>query len=89
MSVDEWDDDDILAAVASLRAGDASHRHTERLRHQCHVLLQSQSEPEKSAVMMNGTAFQRVIGPALAGAWCLAYLMEIVRRTVAIYLGAQ
>jgi hypothetical protein len=39
--------------------------------------------------MTNRTAFQRIIGPALGGAWCLAYLVEILRRAAAVYLGTQ
>jgi hypothetical protein len=46
-----------------------------------------QPGPDSSAVMSKGTAFQRVIAPALGGAWCLAYLVEIVRRVVAVYSG--
>jgi hypothetical protein len=34
--------------------------------------------------MVDG-AFRRDIVPALGGAWCLAYLVEIVRCTAAIY----
>jgi hypothetical protein len=35
--------------------------------------------------MVNGTPFRRIIGPVLVGAWCLAYLVEIIRRAAAIY----
>jgi hypothetical protein len=35
--------------------------------------------------MANGTLFRRVIGPALGGAWCLAYLVEIIRCAAAIH----
>ena len=35
--------------------------------------------------MVHGAPFRRVIVPALGGAWCLAYLVEILRRTAAIY----
>ena len=39
--------------------------------------------------MRNGTAFRRIIAPALGGAWCLAYLVEIVRRAAAVYFGTE
>jgi len=45
--------------------------------------------PKASAAMVNGTAFRRIVGPALAGAWCLAYLVEIARRAAAVYFGTQ
>jgi hypothetical protein len=75
-------DDDILAAVASLRTPDVSERRARRLRRRCHARLQARPEPNKSAA-----AFQRIIGPALGGAWCLAYLVEIIRRAAAVYVG--
>jgi hypothetical protein len=80
--------DDILSAVASLRTPDVSQRRARRLRRRCHALLQARPGPKESAAvvkMMDGRAFQRVIGPALGGAWCLAYLVEIVRRAAAVY----
>jgi hypothetical protein len=83
---DDGQNDDILAAVASLRTRDVSPRHARRLRGRCHALLQSEPGPKMSAVMLIGTAFQRVIGPALGAAWCLAYLFEILRRAAAVFL---
>ncbi len=89
MTVDRDDGpgDDVLAGVAGLRACDVSERRSRQLRRRCHAVLQPQSEPERSAARTIGTAFQRIIGPALGGAWCLAYLVEIVRRAVAGYPG--
>ena len=90
MTTDQADghDDDILAAVASLRTPDVSQRRARDLRRRCHAGLQGQPWPARSAAIMNGTAFRRIIGPALGGAWCLAYLVEIIRRAAAVYLGA-
>jgi hypothetical protein len=89
MTVDDGQNDHTLAAVASLRTYDVSQRHTRRLRRRCHALLQTQPPAKTSAAMVNGTAFRRIIGPALGGAWCLAYLVEIMRRAAAIYFGTQ
>ena len=86
---DDGLNDDILAAVASLRTGDVSQRHARRLRSLCHALLQTEPGPKRPAVMSIGTGFQRVIGPALGAAWCLAYLFEIMRRAAAVFLAAQ
>jgi hypothetical protein len=82
-------DDPILTAVASLRTFDVSQRRARRLRERCHVQLQAPSEPKTSVVTMIALAFQRVVAPALGGAWCVAYLAEIVRRAAAIYFGTQ
>src|SRR3954468_14439099 len=89
MTVDDEQNDPTLAALSSLRTRDVSPRHAHRLRRRCHALLQAQSGPKRSTTTMRGTAFQRIIAPAIAGAWCLAYLIEIVRRTAAVYFGAQ
>jgi hypothetical protein len=35
--------------------------------------------------MVDEAPFRRVVVPALGGAWCLAYLVEIIRYTAAIY----
>jgi len=90
MTVDHADgqNDDILAAVASLRTYDVSPRRTRRLRRRCHAMLQT-PPPTTSGALAIGTVFRRIIGPALGGAWCLAYLVEIFRRAAAVYLGPQ
>jgi hypothetical protein len=77
--------DRLVAAIAGLRTYDVSQRHTHRLRSRCHVLLQAQPRRHLLAATVNGMRFRRVIGPALGGAWCLAYLVEIVRRAAWIY----
>ena len=76
MTFDDDQNDPVAAAVASLRTYDVSERRAERLRRRCHARLQ---------VQPGNDAFRRVIGPALGGAWCLAYLVEIIRRAAAIY----
>ena len=88
MTVDDGQDDQILTAVASLRTWDVSRRHGTRLRRRCHARLQTQLPPNTSAAMTHGTAFERIVGPALGGAWCLVYLVEIMRRA-AVYFATQ
>jgi hypothetical protein len=85
MTPDDAQDDQILAAVAGLRTYDVSQRYARRLRGRCHARLQTQPPPDTSAALV----FQRIIGPALGGAWCLAYLVEIARRAAAVYFGTQ
>jgi hypothetical protein len=85
----EGQDDDVLAALAGLGSHDVSLRQRHRLRRRCHALLQTPPPAKRSAAMENGTAFRRIVAPALGGAWCLAYLVEIVRRAAAVYFGTQ
>ena len=86
MTVDRDDkaDDDVLASLARLRTCDVSQRRSRQLRRRCHAMLQAEPSMERLSWMVDGT-FQRDIVPALGGAWCLAYLVEIVRCTAAIY----
>ena len=88
MTGDDRQDNHALDALASLRTRDVSGRHARRLRSRCHALLQPSSPPETSAAAPAGTAWQTIVAPALGGAWCIAYLVEIVRRAAAVYFGA-
>jgi hypothetical protein len=83
------DDRQDLTVLASLRSRDVSRRHARRLRSRCHALLLPQAVPETSFAMRSGSAFRRIIAPALGGAWCIAYLVEIVRRAAAVYFGSE
>ena len=85
MTLNDRQNDHTLATVASLRKYDVSERHAERLRSRCHALLQSQSGKNAAVGVANDMWFRRVIGPAFGVAWCLAYLVEIIRRAAAIY----
>jgi hypothetical protein len=85
MTADDGQADQSLAAIAALSTYDVSHRQTAQLRAECHAVLQTQSGRKVDPGSEGGTLFRRVIGPALAGAWCLAYLAEIIRRAAALY----
>jgi len=88
MTLDDDGNDHVLAAVASLKPYDVSRRHASRLRRRCHARLRTPLRPETSAAMAQVTAFERIIGPALGVAWCLLYLVEVMRRA-AVYFGTQ
>jgi hypothetical protein len=75
----------VVAAVASLKTYDVSPYHTDRLRRRCHALLQAQPGQHESVRMVTAASFRRVIAPALGGAWCLAYLVEIIRRAATMH----
>jgi hypothetical protein len=86
MTVDRDDKpDDVLASLARLRTCDVSQPRSRRLRRRCHAVLQAEPSVERFSWMVDGAPFRRHIVPALGGAWCLAYLVEIVRCTAAIY----
>jgi len=85
MTVDRDDtpDDDVLASLAGLRSCDVSDRRSRQLRRRCHTVLQAESSVKRSWTLDG--SFRRDIVPLIGGAWCLAYLVEIVRFTAAIY----
>ena len=87
MTVDRDDepDDDFLASLASLRECDVSQRRSRQLRRRCHALLQAEPRVKRLSWIVDRAPFRRVIVPALGGAWCLAYLAEIIRCTAATY----
>ena len=77
-------EDDFLASLARLRTCDVSQRRSHQLRQRCHAMLRAEPSKERLSWMVDA-AFRRHIVPALGVAWCLAYFVEIVRCTVAIY----
>lgn len=79
------EDDDFVALLVRLPSYDVSPRRSRHLRRRCHVMLRAEAPAKTWRWMVAGAPFRRVIGPALGGAWCLAYLVEIIRRTAAIY----
>lgn len=82
---DDMPGDDILAGLARLRACDVSLRRSRQLRRRCHAMLRADPLVKRLSWTMVGSAFRRDIVPAIGGAWCLAYLVEIIRCTAAIY----
>ena len=78
-------DGDVLASLARLRTYDVSTRRSRELRRRCHAMLQADATPKRPTWRIVGSWLQRVAVPALAGAWCLAYIVEIIRCTGAIF----
>ena len=87
MTVDRDDklDDDLLASLARFRTWDVAQRRSRQLRRRCHAILLAEPPVKRWSWMVDEAPFRRVIIPALGGAWCLAYLVEILRCTAAIY----
>jgi hypothetical protein len=82
---DDQPDDDVLASLAGLRTCDISQRRSRQLRRRCHAMLQPEPSETRLSRMVAAARFRRDIVPAVGGAWCLAYLVEIVRRAAAMY----
>jgi len=85
MAFGDDSNDPVHAGLATLRTRDVHERRADRLRARCHALLRAQPRRSARAGKANGTSFRRLIGPALGGAWCLAYVVEIIRRAAAVY----
>lgn len=88
MTLDDRRDGDTRAVLASLAAHDVSPHRTRQLRRRCHAVLQPQPPADTSTAVRKDETLVRIVAPALGGAWCLAYLVEIVRRA-AVYFSAQ
>ena len=82
---DDKPDDDFLAGLARLPTHDVSQRRSRQLRRRCHAMLQAEPPVKNLSGTVDQALFRRVIVPALGGAWCLAYLLEIIRCAAAIY----
>ena len=78
-------DEDFLDSLARMRPCDISRRRSHQLRLRCHAILQPEPLPQRLPWTMAAASLRRFIVPALGGAWCLAYLVEIVRCAGAIY----
>jgi hypothetical protein len=85
MTIDERQEDLSWTAAARLSTHDVSVHHARRLRRQCHKALQTGPRAEKSSIFAIDSVFRRLIGPVVGVAWCLTYLVEIIRRVAAIY----
>jgi len=44
-----------------------------------------QTQIERHAPATNAALFRRIVGPVVGGAWCVAYVVEIIRRAAAMY----
>ena len=81
MTTHDWSNDPVLASLAVLRPYDVQRARITRLRRRCHAALQS----TRSAQDRGASRWIRTLGPAVTGAWCVAYVFETVRRAAAFY----
>ena len=86
MNTDDVRDDAVLSSFSALRACDVSRARAECLRRECHAALRRpEARPSGSAVIRGGSWRRRMLGPAIAGAWCAVYVFETIRRAMAFY----
>ena len=69
----------------TLRTYDVSPAHAQRLRDRCHARLRHAARPNLPFDIQDETLLRRLAGPLLGGAWCVAYLIAILRFAAAVY----
>ena len=72
-------------SLAGLKTFDVDRRRADRLRARCHASLRSRTASKIQPFTFDRRWLRRALAPGLAGAWCLVYLLEIIRRAVVIY----
>ena len=85
VDLDDEQDGDVLSRLSSLQRYDVSRSRASQLRRRCHAMLRKEPPAKRSAPKMDRASLRRVALPALGVVWCLAYLAEIIRSTVAIH----
>ena len=85
MTRDDIDNDPLFGEIATLRMRDVDTRRANRLRRRCHAVIESQRRTRPGDSTLRPVSFRRVVGPAVAGVWCVVYLAEIIRRAAEIY----
>ena len=77
-------EDPVLAALRELRPHDVAAARIERLRRRCHTALEAQEHSAHSRRSNEARVWRRAVR-VLAGAWCVVYFLETVRRAAAVY----
>ena len=72
-------------SLAGLKTFDVDRRRADRLRTRCHASLRSRTASSLQPAAVDRKWLRRAVAPGVAGAWCLIYLLEIIRRAVVIY----
>jgi hypothetical protein len=85
MTPDEHSGDPVLAALSNLLAWDVDERRAHRLRVRCHKALAGQDSAAAAAADGRPARWIQIAGGVILGAWCVTYLVEIVRRAAAVH----
>ena len=85
MTPDDIGEDPVLSLVAGLKTHDVDRRRAERLRARCHSSVRARVVRVTEPAASHAQRFRRGVASGVAGAWCVVYLFEIIRRAVVIY----
>ena len=85
MTPDDAQSDPVLAALGQLRGYDVDPLRAHRLRVRYRAAFVAARRPAQAAGTVDGTVWSRIVAPALLGAWCAIYLVEVMRCAAAIY----
>ena len=84
MSSDVVREDPLLVALRELPARDLSPARAARLRARCHSALRAHNVASQVPLSRQGERWRRGVR-LFAGAWCIVYLFETIRRAAAVY----
>lgn len=84
MSSNDIQEDPVFGALRELRTYDLSPDRAQRLRSRCHRRLKTQHS-SRHVPRGSGAGIWRRAVRVLAGAWCVVYLLETIRRAAAVY----
>jgi hypothetical protein len=82
MRGDDWYESDAATALGRLPSYDVSPRRAEQLRSRCLATL---TRPAASSPRDLESTVWELLTCGAAGAWCAAYLFEIIRHSAAVY----
>jgi hypothetical protein len=85
MTSDDVHDDPVLTALRQLPTQDVDRRRAHRLHVRCRAALAAGNRAADGAARVDSARWRLTAGPALLAAWCLIYVIEIVRFAVAIH----
>jgi hypothetical protein len=85
MTSDDAQNDPVLSALRELHSCDVGQLRAHRLRIRCHATFLNVRRAPDTADMADGEVWRRVVVPALLGAWCAIYVVEVMRHAAAIY----
>jgi hypothetical protein len=84
MKLKDIQGDPVLAALRELPTYDVRSDRAERLSAQCHSGLAAQDSSGQSPLRSEAGVWPRAVR-VVAGAWCVLYLVETIRRAAAVY----
>ena len=83
MTSDDLQEDPVFPLLGELRTWDVDAARAQRLRRRCHRVLEAQRTSTFRPRNNHARAWPFV--HVVAGAWCLLYLLLILRRAVDVY----